>query len=344
MVGGRLSRPVVPCGIISENPTEPSSGVARADGANSRSCYKSLNRYAFVLLIALAGISVSGPLVRLSTAPALTIAVWRVGLSLVIVAAALVITGQWRQWQRLDRRALGVAVLAGVSLAFHFWSWNASIALTTVAASVVLVNTQPIVVAILSVVWLREPPSRSQWLGIAIAMIGALVIAAPDLAATSSATLGSARNPFLGDVLALVGAVTAGTYYVIGRRLRATLDLWAYVALVYGACFLTLLALALAVHAPLGDQSQRDLAIFVALAIGPMLLGHTALNWTLEFLPAYVVNLVLLGEPVGATIIAAFLPGIREVPSPATFAGGILVLAGVVMAAHATRTVARASS
>ena len=303
---------------------------------------KGLNRYALVLLIALAGIAVSGPLVRLSNAPAITIAVWRVGLSLVIVAIMLAVTGQWRQWQRLERRALGIAALAGVALALHFWSWNASIALTTVAASVVLVNTQPIVVAILSVVWLREPPTRAQWLGIAIAMAGALIVALPDLAASARAGV-SGRNPFLGDILALVGAVTAGTYYVIGRRLRATLDVWSYVALVYGACFVTLVALAWTVHAQIGHQPRRELAIFVALAVGPMLLGHTALNWTLEFLPAYVVNLVLLGEPVGATLIAAFLPGIREVPSVATFVGGALVLGGVLMAARATRAVARAS-
>jgi drug/metabolite transporter (DMT)-like permease len=297
-------------------------------------------RYALVLFVALAGVAVSGPLVRLSTAPALTIAVWRVGLSLVIVALMLAVTGQWRQWRRLEGRALAVAVLAGVSLAFHFWSWNASIALTTVAASVVLVNTQPIVVAILSVLWLREPPTRKQWLGIAIAMAGALIVAAPDLAASSHP---AGRNPLLGDILALVGAITAGIYYVIGRRLRATLDVWSYVALVYSACFLTLVLLALAVRAPIGGQPRREVEIFLVLAIGPMLLGHTALNWALEFLPAYVVNLVLLGEPVGATLIAAFLPGIREVPPVATFAGGILVLAGVLMAARATRSVVESS-
>jgi drug/metabolite transporter (DMT)-like permease len=68
-----------------------------------------------------------------------------------------------------------------------------------------------------------------------------------------------------------------------------------------------------------------------------MLLGHTVLNWVLEFLPAYIVNLVLLGEPVGATLIAAVLPGIREVPGLATLGGGALVLAGVLIAARATR-------
>lgn len=309
-------------------------------GASASRSGRNSGRYALVLFVALAGIAVSGPLVRLSAAPALTIAVWRVGLSLVIVALMLAVTGQWRQWRRLESRALAIAALAGVSLALHFWSWNASIALTTVAASVVLVNTQPIVVAILSVVWLRERPTRRQWLGIAIAMAGALIVAAPDLAVSTHAT---GRNPLLGDILALVGAVTAGIYYVIGRRLRATLDVWAYVALVYGACLATLVLLAFAVHAPIGGQPRREIEIFVALAIGPMLLGHTTLNWALEFLPAYVVNLVLLGEPVGATLIAAFLPGIREVPPLATFAGGILVLAGVLMAARATRPAVESS-
>ena len=58
-----------------------------------------------------------------------------------------------------------------------------------------------------------------------------------------------------------------------------------------------------------------------------MLLGHTGLNWALKYLPAYVVNLTLLGEPVGATLLAALLPGIREVPGVATFVGGALILA-----------------
>jgi drug/metabolite transporter (DMT)-like permease len=257
-------------------------------------------------------------------------------LSLLIVAAMLGATGQWRQLRRLDKPALAIAGLAGVCLALHFWSWNASIALTTVSASVVLVNTQPIVVAILSAVWLREPPSRRQWLGIAIAMFGALVVAAPDLVASARTGL-TGRNPFLGDVLALIGAITAGTYYVIGRRLRAAVDVWAYVALVYGACFVTLVALSWALDAPLAHQPRREVAIFVALAVGPMLLGHTVLNWVLEFLPAYIVNLVLLGEPVGATLIAAVLPGIREVPGLATLGGGALVLAGVLVAARGVR-------
>jgi drug/metabolite transporter (DMT)-like permease len=282
-----------------------------------------------VLVLAVLGVSLSGPLVRLSAAHPLAIATWRLGFSLVVVGIALLATGQWRQWRGITRRELGIAVAAGSLLALHFWSWNASIALTSVAASVVLVNTQPVVVALLSALWLREAPTRQQWIGIAISMLGALIVALPDMTAGAS----GAAHPraLLGDLLALGGAGAAAVYFVAGRRLRAALDLWPYVGLVYGTCFVVLLLLAAVAGAPVAPQPPRELAIFAALALGPMLLGHTGLNWALKHSPAYVVNLTLLGEPVGATLIAAMLPGIREVPGPATFVGGAVVLGGILL-------------
>jgi drug/metabolite transporter (DMT)-like permease len=297
-------------------------------------------RPAFVLTLALLGISLAGPLVRLSNAHPLAIATWRLGFSLIVIAAFLGITGSWRQWSRLRARETAVATGAGALLALHFWSWNASVSMTTVAASVVLVNTQPVIVALLSMVWLREPPTRRQWMGIFVAMAGALIVAAPDLASTDAA----GRRAMLGNLLAIIGAITAAIYFVAGRRLRGTLDLWPYVGLVYGACFVVLLGLSVALRVPLVPQPTRELSIFAALAIGPMLLGHTGLNWSLRYLPAYVVNLTLLGEPVGATLLAAVLPGIREIPTMATVAGGLLILAGVLAAAHSARRAPSADS
>jgi drug/metabolite transporter (DMT)-like permease len=288
-----------------------------------------------VLLLALIGISFAAPLVRLSHAHPLAIAIWRLGFALIVILVALVTTGSWRQWRRLDRRGVFLAVGTGVMLAIHFWTWNSSVALTTVAASVVLVNMQPALVALLSAGWLREPPSPRQWTGIGLAMIGALVVAVPDLAVTNGAA--SARA-LLGDSLALVGAVTAACYVVAGRRLRSTLDLWPYVALIYGTCLVVLVGLAAAVHAPVLHQPPRELAIFGALAIGPMLFGHTGLNWALKYLPAYLVNLTLLGEPVGATLLAALLPGIREIPGIATLVGGVLILGGIYVTARGTQS------
>ena len=300
---------------------------SRATGAPGPSAAAS-TRAPFVLALALLGVSLSGPLVRLSHSPPLVIAAWRLAFSLIIIAIALLATGEWRQWKRLTHHELGLATAAGVMLALHFWSWNASISLTSVAASVVLVNTQPVVVALLSTVFLSEAPSRRQWIGIAIGMTGALIVASPDF---HHATGDAAHpNALQGDMLAMLGALTAAGYFVAGRRLRATLDLWAYVGLVYGACLAVLLVLITLTSTPLAPPPQRELVIFALLALGPMLLGHTGLNWALKHSPAYAVNITLLGEPVGATLIAALLPGIREVPGPTVFIGGAVILVGVL--------------
>lgn len=286
-----------------------------------------------VLLVALLGISAAAPLVRLSGAHPLAIATWRLGFSLIVVAGFLAGTGTWRQWRALSRRDLGTACAAGVMLALHFWSWNASLRLTTVAASVVLVNMHVLIVPLLSAAFLHEAPDSGQRRGIALALAGALVVASADLGI--GATQGA--RALLGDGLALIGALTVALYYIAGRRLRQRLDLWPYVGLVYASCFVVLLALSLALCVPLLSQPPRELAIFAALALGPMMLGHTGLNWALRYLPAYVVNLTVLGEPVGATILAALLPGILERPSPVTLLGGVLILAGMIVAARRPR-------
>jgi drug/metabolite transporter (DMT)-like permease len=287
-----------------------------------------------VLALSLLGISFAGPLVRLSSADPVVIAVWRLGFSLVIVAAFLVATREWRDWKRITWRETVLAVAGGVALALHFWAWNASIHLTTIAASVTLVSLQPAVVAAISAIALREAPSRRQLLGIAVAIAGAIVIAAPDLRADVG--LGGNR-PLVGNLLAISAAFTAAIYYTIGRRLRASLGVWAYVTIVYFAAFVTLGVIALARGVALGPQPPREMAIFAALAIGPMLIGHTGMNWALKFLPAYVVNLTVLGEPVGATLLGALIPSIRQIPTIATLVGGAIVLTGVVIAADTRR-------
>jgi len=140
----------------------------------------------------------------------------------------------------------------------------------------------------------------------------------------------------LGNLLATSAAVTAAIYYSIGRHLRRKFGIWSYVALAYTACAVVLIGISFSRGVALSPQPSRELAIFAALAIGPMLLGHTGMNWALKYLPAYVVNLVVLGEPVGATLLGAILPGIRQVPSSATLAGGAVILLGVIVAATGT--------
>jgi drug/metabolite transporter (DMT)-like permease len=289
----------------------------------------------WVLALALLGISFAGPLVRLSSADPVAIAVWRLGFSLLTITFLLVVTGEWRDWKRITTPELALAGAGGISLALHFWAWNASIHLTTIAASVTLVNLQPAVVAAISAVALRESPTRRQVVGIAIAIVGALVIAAPDL---KGGIAPGGNDPLLGNLLAVSAAVTAAIYYTIGRSLRRSLGIWAYVGIVYSAAFVTLSLIALSRGIPLAPQPPREIAIFAGLALGPMLLGHTGMNWALKFLPAYIVNLTVLGEPVGATFLGAIIPSIRQIPTVWTLVGGTIMLGGVIIAeARTTR-------
>jgi drug/metabolite transporter (DMT)-like permease len=281
-----------------------------------------------VLALAILGISLAAPLIRLSSAHPVAIAVWRLVISLALLGIWLVSTRGWLAWRALSAPEFGLAIGAGVMLALHFWSWNTSLLYTSIAASVILVNLQPAIVAVLSSAWLREAPTRRQWIGIAIAMAGAAGVAF----ASGGGIARPGSQPLLGNALALVGAVTAALYYLSGRRLRAKLDLVPYVTLVYGACLVALLVIALLVEAPLHPQPPREWAIFAGLALGPMLLGHTGMNWALGSLPAYVVNLTVLGEPVGAILLAALLPGIREVPTVGVVAAGAVVIAGILLA------------
>ncbi len=275
-----------------------------------------------VLILAVLATTYAGPIVRLAAAPALAIAFWRLTL-------VLPVTGGLAVWQeqgaRSRERALRapfsvpLMVLSGLLLALHFWSWIASLRFTTVASSVVLVSLKPIFVWALAAVWLHEHPSRREGWGIGIAVLGAILVGIGD-ARLSLGALG-------GDLLALAGALTAAGYYVIGRRVRATVGVWTYATIVYAVAAGTLLVVALARTIPLTGFAGRDWAVFGALAAGPMLLGHTGMNYALKFYRATTVNVAALGEPVGATLIAWL--GLHESPPVLALIGGAIVVAGI---------------
>ncbi len=288
-----------------------------------------------VLAVAVFGIAWAAPLVRLSAAPPLVIATWRLVIALVLLGGALVARGEWRAWRTLGAREHAFAAGAGAMLALHFWTWNASLLFTSVAASVVLVNLQTAFVAAGSALLLRESPTRGQVAGMAAAIVGAMLVALPAVGAAGPAD----RPPVLGlpaalvgDLLAVLGAITAAGYYLVGRRLRARLDLLPYVVLVYGWCLGILLVLCLGRGEPLLPWPARDWALFAGLALGPMILGHTGMSWALRHLPAHVVNLTVLGEPVGASLLAMLIPAIGERPGAWTVAGGACILGGALVA------------
>lgn len=290
---------------------------------------------ALVLVIAVLAMSWAGPLIKFTTAPAQVVSAWRLVFSVAFIAVVVLLRRKRIARPNLSGRGWALAVAAGVMLALHFWTWIASLHMTTVAASVVLVDMQPIFVAVLSGMLLHERASGLQWVGIIIACVGAIVIGVGDVHAGGNFS----QNAFWGDALALLGALFVSGYYVIGRSLRQQLDLWVYIGVVYGIAALVLLAIVAAdPGADLTGYPATDWWIFLALAAGPMMLGHTGVNYALRYVRAYVANIAVLGEPLGATIIAWLLPQLHEVPSAATLAGAVLIGTGILLGTSRRRT------
>lgn len=282
---------------------------------------------ALALFVSVLAFSWAGPLVRFSDAPALAISLWRlvvaVGVLLLIVSLR---PAGWSPLRRLGGRDWLLGCGAGVLLALHFWSWIASIQYTSIASSVVLVSTQPLFVALLSAFLLREHPTSREWTGIGVASLGAALIGWGDLHLGGTA--------LFGDALALSAAFLAAAYTIVGRALRSRVDLWSYVLVVYGSAALVLFLAVVTLPGVslVAGYGRVDWLVFVALALGPMLLGHTGVNYALRYVRAYLANLAVLGEPVGAILIAWLLPAIAEPPTMTTLVGGGVILGGIALA------------
>lgn len=281
----------------------------------------------WALVAAVAGVSWAGPLVRYTEADALAISAWRLLLSVLFIGVILAFQRR-SALPRWSAGEWGLALGAGVLLAGHFWSWIASVQMTTVARSVILVSLHPFLAGLLSAALLGESPRRREWLGMVVALVGALVLVRGDGGGAASA---------VGDALAILAALLVAGYYVIGRRLRQGVGLWPYVGVVYGAAAVVLVLAAVTAGVPLLGYGLQDWAVFGGMAAGPMMIGHTGVNYALRYLPAHIANLALLGEPVGATLLAWGLPGIGERPDAGTLVGGAIILTGIAVAVGGRR-------
>ncbi len=267
------------------------------------------------LVLAVLAVSSSAVFIRKAQAPALTVAAWRSGLAglafLPFGLAAL-----RRTWPILAPRERVLGFGAGVFLAVHFAAWIESLEHTSVAASMLLVCTTPVWVALASPVVLGERVGGRTWAGIALAMAGV-------------ACVGSDGGHWFGNGLALLGAVFAAGYFMCGRVVRAKLDLAAYATWCYGtagvllalACLLTGQELAL-------DWPRAQWVLWIVLL--PQMIGHTSYNFALRHMGTTPVALVSLLEPLGASLLAWTILG--EAPAAAVLWGGLLVVAGVILA------------
>lgn len=276
------------------------------------------------LVVGVLAVSSAAILVRVAAAPALAVALWRTGVGALVLAPFALRTGV------TPRGRQTLALLAsGVALAAHFALWFASLDLTTVAASSVLVAMSPVVVGAGSALLLGEPPPRAAWAGLWLATAGAVVIAAADIDG-----VGGGRA-LLGDAMAFAAAVAGAAYLLLGRHARRSLPVSVYATWTYGTAAMLLFVACVVTGTDIGLRGTYGRTTWLAIAglvVGPQLLGHTVFNLAMARVSATVVSVVIVAEPIGATLLAALL--LDELPSALFWVGAPLVLVGVVLAAR----------
>ncbi len=256
-------------------------------------------------------------------AEALVIAAYRVGLASLVLLPVAWLTAR-RELLGLSRADLKLAGLSGLFLALHFATWISSLDYTSVTNSVVLVNTNPLWVALLTPFIARERLGRTTIVSILVSVAGGVIIGYGDFETGGKA--------LLGDGLALAGSVCAAIYLLIGRRLRRKLPLTAYVTVCYGSAALILWAMVIALRLPVSGFSAGTVSAFWAMALIPQLIGHTSYNWSLRWFSAGTIAVSLLGEPIGAGILAYLL--FDERPTLHKFAGVGLILLAIYLSAR----------
>ncbi|MEN4013418.1 MAG: DMT family transporter [Bellilinea sp.] len=299
---------------------------------------------AFVIFIGILAVSTAALFIRnaQADAPSLVIAAYRMVLASLILlpftakkAIADFIALSWKQRAEV--------MISGVFLSVHFAAWIVSLEMTSVTSSVVLVTTTPLWVALLSPLVLKEKMRTEIWWGLGLALSGGFIVAGSgvcawlegDFACSGMEALvgGSA---LLGNALALSGAWMAAGYLLAGRRVRPLLSLGSYTCLVYTIAAVFLILFVFVSGNRLFGYPPHALGWFVLLALVPQLLGHSSLNWALRFVPATFISLALLGEPVGATILAMIF--LNELPLPGEIIGGLMILSGIYIASRTRKS------
>lgn len=272
-------------------------------------------------------------------ASSLVIAAWRLTVASIILVPVAYTTRK-ADFTSLRRSELFLALLSGIFLALHFATWITSLQYTTVASSVVLVSTVPLWVALLSPFTIKESIHRAVLVGLVLALLGGAIVGISDSCAIIAGRLICPNladfmhgQAFLGDLLALSGAIAGAGYLLIGRTLRAKMSLISYISLVYGMAAIVLVGIMLSAREKSFGFSPQIYVWLLLLAIIPQLIGHSTFNWALGYLSAAYVSITLLGEPIGSTILAYFI--LNEKPTLIKLFGGGLILVGIYIASRA---------
>lgn len=270
-----------------------------------------------IIILGVVGASLSAILVRFSDAPSMVLVFYRMFFAVVLLLPALLKNGV-TEYATITRKQLLLCMLSGIFLGLHFSFYFESLKHTSIASSVVLVDTEVFFVAIGGLLFLKEKITKVGWICIFVTFIGSMIVALGDMS----------EGAILGDVLAILGAGCVGIYTLIGRKMRESLSTTAYTWVVYLVAAIVVLIGSSISRDFIIPISMKNLLIGLGLTVFCTLLGHSIFSWGLKYEKAAFVSTAKLLEPVFASIIGIFI--FREKPSQTSIIGGVMIIVGII--------------
>jgi len=260
----------------------------------------------------------------------LSISFYRLLFTFLLISPAVFFVKKYREEiLGLSRPTFFIMLGIGVILAFHFALWITSLDYTSVASSVILVTAHPVLVAPVAHYFFKEKLSFVNIAGIFVSLVGVAILV--------FGNYGLGSMTFEGNILAILGGAAAGLYILGGRKVRRSVSVVSYAFVVYGVGTVVLFFVCLFFGVSLYNLNLVDYEIIFMMAVVSGVFGHTFYNWSLGHVRASVASVVLLGEPLGSTVLALMLPWIQQVPSYYTAVGGSIILLGVYLTSRNTK-------
>ncbi len=279
-----------------------------------------------IVLLGAIGISLSAIFVRISTAPSIILVLYRVAIAALLLSPYIFIKKR-DELLKLKTKDVVLCAISGLFLGLHFTAYFSALDYTSIAAAVVLVDTEVFFVAFGSILLFKERIHQKAWYGILLTFIGSIVIALADA--------GSGSDVIKGDVIAVAGAFFMAIYTMIGAVCRKNISTTVYTFLVYLSSAITMLIISLVNKLPLVGYGQVNWISAIGMAIFCTLMGHSIFSWGLKYLPSPYISTVKLLEPVFASILGLIIFG--EVPSIYIVIGGVIVISGLTVYSKKTK-------
>ncbi len=272
------------------------------------------------LIIGIICLSFSAMFGKWANAPGPVIGFYRIGLATIILLPIFLYRKRKMQ-VKLPFAIMLFPILGGIFTAFDHGTWNSSLRYTSAANATLLGNTAPLWVALISWLVFRQKLRGLFWLGLALALAGAMIVLGSDFI----------RHPAigLGDLLAMAAGVFYAGYFVVTERGRQKLDTLSYVWLVDIFAAVTLLLITIGLKMPLTGYPTQSYLAFLGAALVSQVGGYLSIGYALGHLPASIVSPTLIGQPVVTALLA--IPLLGEALRTEQWLGGLVVLAGIYL-------------